>query len=116
MVFPTRRAGDSEWTDQYLQQVFDLLDWLISQFNVDTNRIYTGGVSEGVHAAWDSLGMRPDFFAAALLNAGLQGGKPASLIKQVPVWVACAADDSLGDTRLLIRSLRLAGGNPIYTE
>jgi hypothetical protein len=117
VVFPTRRAGDSGWTDQYLPQVFDLLDWLISQFNVDTNRIYTGGASEGVHAAWDSLGMRPDFFAAALLDAGWQGRKAASVIKQVPAWVACAADDGrVVDTRFLIRSLRQAGGNPIYTE
>jgi Ig-like domain-containing protein/prolyl oligopeptidase family protein len=117
VVFPSRRAGDNEWTDQYLQQVFDLLDWLITQFSVDTNRIYTQGASEGVHAAWDALGMRPDFFAAALLNAGWQGRKPASVIKQVPVWVACAADDGLVvDTRFLVRSLRLAGGNPIYTE
>jgi hypothetical protein len=117
LVFPTRRAGDSRWTDQYLPQVFDLLDWLITQFNVDTNRIYTGGASEGVHAAWDSLGMRPDFFAAALMHAGSKGSKPASVIKQVPFWVTCAADDSLVfDTRLLVRSLRQAGGNPIYTE
>lgn len=114
---PTRRAGDSGWTDQYLPQVFDLLDWLITQFNIDTNRIYIGGVSEGVHAAWDSLGMRPEFFAAALLSAGWQGSKPASLIKQVPVWAACAADDSqVFNTRLFVRSLRLAGGNTIYTE
>ena len=120
VVLPTRRAGDDrEWTDQYLQQVFDFLDWLITQFNIDTNRIYIGGASEGVHAAWDSLGMRPDFFAAARLSVGWQGSKPASLIKQVPAWVTCAADDAnvgVTSSRNLVGALRRAGGNPIYTE
>jgi predicted esterase len=119
VVFPTRRAGHSVWTDQYLPQVFDLLDWLITQFNIDTNRIYVGGVSDGVHAAWDSLGMRPDFFAAAFLSVGSPGSKPASVIRQVPAWVACAADDAIAgvtSSRNLVGALRRAGGNPIYTE
>jgi len=118
-VFPTRRAGDHDWTDQYLGQVSNLLDRLISQFNIDTNRVYVWGWSEGGHAVWDSLGLRPGFFAGAMILAGWQGNASVSAIKDVPLWVFCAADDEavgVSDSRALVAALRRAGGNPIYTE
>ncbi len=116
-VYPTRRVGDETWTDAYLRQVSALLDDLISRFSVDTNRIYVMGGSEGVHAAWDLMGMRPGVFAGAHLEAGWQGNSRAASIKDVPTWIFCARDDGLvGDTQLAVRALRLAGGNPIYTE
>ena len=118
-VFPTRSAGDHDWTDQYLGQVSNLLDRLTSQFNIDTNRVYVWGWSEGGHAVWDSLGLRPGFFAGAMILAGWQGNAGASIIKHVPLWAFHAADDSsvsVSESRSLVRSLRVAGGNTIYTE
>jgi hypothetical protein len=117
LVWPSRRAGDDSWTDQYLRQVSGLLDKLVAEFNVDTNRVYVGGASEGVHAAWDLIGMRPGFFAGAGLAAGWQASTRTAAIKDMPLWAWCAADDGLvADTRTWVRALRQAGGNPIYTE
>ncbi len=122
LVWPTRRAGDAygDWTPQYLQLVSDLLDHLLLQFSIDTNRVYMEGASQGFHAAWDLLGMRPGFFAASRICAGWQGiAYSAASIKDVPVWIWCAADDDYGqlpNTRTAVRALRLAGGKPIYTE
>ena len=117
VVWPARRVGDSEWTAQYLQQVLGLVDRLVSEFNVDTNRLYISGMSEGVHAVWDCLGSRPGFFAGATVLAGWQGSSSTLSIKGVPLWAFCAKDDSLVEgTRSLVRALRLAGGNPVYTE
>jgi predicted esterase len=120
-VWPARRAGDASvsWNDDYLRLVSGMLDTLISEFNVDTNRLYVSGYSEGVHAAWDMVGLRPGFFAAASVAAGWQGSTPAASLKDVPFWVWCARNDSsgqLGNTRSLISALRRIGGNPIYTE
>ena len=120
LLWPTRRAGDSSWTTGprgYLQQVSDLLDQLLLEFKVDTNRVYVTGGSEGLHAAWDLIGMRPGFFAAAYFQAGWSGSTPVRVIKDVPAWVWAAADDELVvNTRGLVDSLRRAGGKPIYTE
>jgi hypothetical protein len=70
-----------------------------------------------VHAVWDCLGSRPGFFAEAMVQAGWPGSKPVALIKDVPLWVACAADDRLvTDTRSLVSALLRAGGKPVYTE
>ncbi|MBI4325028.1 MAG: immunoglobulin domain-containing protein, partial [Chloroflexi bacterium] len=119
LVLPTRWKAGEDWTDQYLQLTSGMLDRLMSQFNIDTNRVYVAGGSQGVHAAWDLLGMRPGFFAAARVAGGWMGKVPATAIKDMPLWVGHAADDEMvnvGDSRTLVATLRRAGGNPIYTE
>ena len=121
LVWPARRAGDAYagWTAQYLQLLSGLLDHLLLQFSIDTNRIYVEGVSEGFHATWDLLAMRPGFFAAGRISAGLKGDTSAASIKDVPLWIWCARNDDYGqfpNTQQAIRALRLVGGNPIYTE
>jgi len=121
LVWPARRAGDAygDWNSQYMGLLSALLDHLLVQFSVDTNRIYVEGPSGGMHAAWDLLVMRPGFFAAGRFAAGWQGSFPATYLKDTPLWIWCAANDDAGqtaNTRQAVRSLRQAGGNPIYTE
>ena len=66
---------------------------------------------------WDCLGSRPDFFAGAMVQAGRQGNSSAASIKNVPIWAACARDDShVSNMRALVLALRQVGGYPIYTE
>jgi predicted esterase len=119
LVWPTRRVGDVTWFDLYLQQVSGLIDKLIADFSIDTNRVHIMGGSEGAHAAWDLVGMRPSFFASVCFAAGWSGAKSPSFIKDVPTWVWCAQNDEanqLSNTRTLVQALRNAGGKPIYTE
>lgn len=117
IAWPTRRPGDNSWTTAYLQLASGLLDKLTSEFNVDTNRVYVAGGSEGVHAAWDAINLKPGYFAAASLAAGWPGSAGAAAIKDLPLWAWCARDDGLVlDTRSFVGALRRAGGNVIYTE
>lgn len=119
VVWPARRAGDLyvNWNDSYLQLISGLLNSLISEFNIDTNRLYICGASEGVHAAWDLIGLRPSFFAAASVPAGWQGQTNPRFLKDLPIWVWAALDDGLSsESRSLVTSLRRVGGNPIYSE
>lgn len=118
VVYITRRAGDGDWTPQYLQQSAALLDELMASFSVDTNRVYVMGSSQAAPASWDLLRLRPGLFAAATLAAGWKGTAPAALIKDVPMRVWHAADDfvSVSGSRELVQALRQAGGHPIYTE
>jgi hypothetical protein len=119
LVWPTRRAGDLGWTPGYLLQVSQLLDLMMSNYNIDTNRVYVSGYSEGVHAAWDLMGLRPGFFAAVRSMSGWAGSTPAASIKEVPLWNFHAVDDEtvpVAGSRSLVRMLRNTGGCPIYTE
>lgn len=119
MVWPTRRVNDSDWSPSVLQQVLDLLDALQAEHSVDAQRIYLAGYSQGVHGVWDLLGLRPGFFAGALVWAGWMGSTPASEIVDVPLWAFHARDDSIvpvSDSQTLIAALRSAGGHPLYSE
>ncbi len=119
VVYPTRRAGNDAWSSQYVAQVADMLDDLIVRLSIDQDRIYVVGTSEGVHAAWDLMGLRPGLFAAATAAAGWKGNTAADAIKDVPLWVWHAADDpmvNVSQSRALVQALRQAGGRPIYTE
>lgn len=118
MVWPVRRAGDAygDWTPQYLQLISSFMDWFIPEHAVDTNRIYIDGYSQGMHAVWDLLAMRPGFFAAARIGAGKQGSFAADAIASVLLRAWCAEDDThITATREAVRSLLAAGGTPIYT-
>ncbi len=117
LVWPARRSGDDSWTAQYVQQILGLLDHLSAEFSVDANRIYIGGMSEGVHAVWDCLGSQPGFFAGGMVLAGASGSSSASSVARVPLWAFCALDDSASfSMTALVLSLRRAGGTPIYTQ
>jgi len=91
----------------------------MAAFSVDTNRVYVMGTSGGAHAAWDLLGLRPGLFAGATVASGWKGTTPAASIKDVPMRVWQAADDTVvnaSNSRDLVQALRRAGGHPIYTE
>lgn len=118
VLWPTMRAGGA-WDAAYVRQTTNLLDNFISRFNIDTNRIYVGGGSAGVRPAWDLMGLRPNFFAGAVLLAGGAGSTAASVIKSVPSWAVCAIDDewwSVGTIQEFVLRLRQVGSNAIYTE
>src|SRR6185503_4286528 len=94
LLWPARRAGDAnDWSPQYLQLTSGLLDQFLTEFSIDTNRVYLTGFSEGAHAAWDLIAMRPGLFAGAGLAAGWAGSTPPASIKNMPFWVWCARDD-----------------------
>lgn len=89
------------------------------QYHIDTNRIYVTGLSLGGFGAWDQITQNPSLYAAAVPLSG--GGDPslAPLITSVPVWNFHSANDSVVNvlfSREMITAVRLAGGNPIYTE
>jgi poly(3-hydroxybutyrate) depolymerase len=119
VLWPARRAGDAygDWSSHYLQLTLDLLDQFQTEFSIDTNRVYVTGFSQGSPAAWDLIAMRPGGFAGAGLAAGGAGSAPPAAIKHLPFWVWCARTDGVvRNTVSLVRALREAGGNPIYTE
>lgn len=84
---------DETTINPYLQKAMELIDKVVKEFPVDTDRIYVSGVSMGGYASWDAIERFPDKFAAAVILCG--GGDPsaANRIKGVPIRFFHGAKD-----------------------
>ena len=107
------------WGGDVQTQLFGLIDSLVGEFPIDTNRIYVTGLSMGGFASWDLPTARPSLFAASVPIAG--GGIPedAGRLLHLPVWNFHAATDgvvSVDFSRSMVDAMRRSGGHTIYTE
>lgn len=105
-------SRDLETANEILQHVMD-------EYNIDRNRIYSTGLSQGGYGTFNLNVRYPDLFAAMVPIAG--GGDPdkVHVLKDKPIWAFHAEDDPVipvEHTRNAINSIREAGGNPLYTE
>lgn len=124
------RWVDADWTPGYynqdtvqmsneLQTVHKLIQQIISDYPIDTNRLYITGLSMGAQGAWDFITRYPDLFAAAIPMSG--GGDPKKMerIKHLPLWVFHGTMDkavSVNGLRKVVTALKSHGSNVIFTE
>jgi predicted peptidase len=104
------------WTNQTLMA---LLDDVIANYRVDTNRIYLTGLSMGGFGTWSLAAAHPEKFAAIIPICG--GGKTADAQKlaALPIWVFHGAKDPtvpVERSREMVAAIKAAGGNVKYTE
>jgi predicted peptidase len=104
---------------QPLRLTLELIDQLVKDQPIDTDRIYITGLSMGGYGTWHALALRPDFFAAAVPVCGGADLKSADKIKSVPIWVFHGDKDNavpVARSREMVEALKKAGGEPKYTE
>lgn len=96
---------EGSWTDNpgtdsiFLPTLKELIDsYIEANPNIDTNRIYVGGCSNGGFMTMDLVLNYPDFFAAAYpiceayMDAGITDEQLES-IKKLPIWFVYAKND-----------------------
>ena len=54
----------------YGKMVIELIEYLIKEKNIDTDRIYIAGLSMGGYGTFELVSRRPDLFAAAVPICG----------------------------------------------
>ncbi|SFB12373.1 carboxylesterase family protein [Algoriphagus aquimarinus] len=99
--------------------VFEAIESLDSEENIDTNRRYITGVSRGGYGTWHFITKRPDLFAAAIPVCGEGDTTLASEITGVAVWAFHGKKDEnvpVSGSRDMIDAMRVTGKNPKYTE
>jgi len=112
-------AGASQY-----EQAWRTIDLLISRYNIDPDRIYIHGLSNGGSATWEVLNVRADLFAGILpmsatissnnliFNAQVQRAVP------IPSWIFQGGTDTNptpNETRQIVAKLRNAGASVKYT-
>lgn len=108
---------DDRWASETQQRrLLELLDHVIQQYPVDTDRIYLTGLSLGGYGAWTLASDHPERFAAVVPICG--GGDPAKAenLVAVPIWVFHGDQDRavpFQRSAEMVEAIKAAGGERI---
>ncbi|MEP6260216.1 MAG: prolyl oligopeptidase family serine peptidase [Gillisia sp.] len=98
-----------------LHLVMALLNSVISEEYVDTNRIYVGGLSMGGMGTFELLSRKPEIFAAAF---AICGGADPAIAKNYPpgfnIWIFHGENDNVvlpEYSKTMAREINSQGGN-----
>jgi len=116
VVSPQCSRGD--WWAHRVDVLINLLDDIVSHYNVDRGRIYLTGLSMGGYGTWDLARKYPERFAAVAPICGGGSADVAHNLVNVPVWAFHGAKDnvvSLKVSQEMVDAVNKAGGNAKLT-
>ena len=99
--------------------VIQLIDSLSHEFNIDSNRLYSTGLSMGGMGTWEMNLRYPTKFAACLPVCGVGDPSKADRILNKPIWAFHGSIDPsvpVEGSRNMISALKALGGTPKYSE
>lgn len=119
LFIPRYRTFEDMWIEEnYREMVIETLNDLIKEYNgnqdypnIDTNRLYLTGFSQGGIGTWNFIEHYPYKFAAAAPLSGFSEGpqnlKQAEEIKHIPIWIFNGdGDDGVAGSRLSFQMLK----------
>ncbi|MBN1766131.1 MAG: prolyl oligopeptidase family serine peptidase [Sedimentisphaerales bacterium] len=119
IVVSPQCPGDSWWPRE-TEVLEDLLKYIITEYDVDTERIYLTGLSMGGFGTWQMASEYPELFAAIAPICG--GGEVAQArlgrLNKVPIWAFHGADDNVVPvlrSQEMVDAVNKAGGNAKLT-
>ncbi|HEY0654259.1 MAG TPA: fibronectin type III domain-containing protein [Chryseosolibacter sp.] len=89
VLFPQNLNG---WDGAAAADAIRLVRLMLKKYNIDPNRVYINGVSNGGHGAYEAMLRAPWLFAAGALfsaadDAGITANKWESDISGIPLWI-----------------------------
>jgi predicted peptidase len=112
-----------KWSDEI---VLGLLDSVIAQYAVDTNRIYLTGLSMGGYGTWSLATTYPERFAAVAPICGGEGNIGAVLtmsdkakapaLKKLPIWAFHGGKDpvvAVEESERMVKILKESGNSDV---
>ncbi|MBQ4150589.1 MAG: hypothetical protein IJC81_02150 [Clostridia bacterium] len=112
---------------KYFCAAVELFDMFITDYRVDTSRVYLGGSSNGTGAVWNLLTLYPEVFAAAVPVSGARATDDyahaiAHRMKDIPIWAfhgdldTSESGSPVEGTRSIVKALREVDAKITYTE
>lgn len=118
VVFPQNESG---WKPHEINLAIEIVEALVEEYQIDPNRIYVHGLSDGAVGVWQIIQQRPDLFAATLPISGVPKDVKTynyGAMVHIPLWQFQGGEDT-GPTPWAseqnLENLREAGGTPRYT-
>lgn len=111
-----------QYCDQFRQADLDvplaLVDYVISNFDVDPERVYLTGLSMGGFGTWALACKHPERFAAIAPLCGGGSTDKACNLKSVPVWAFHGAQDKfvpVSRSEEMVNAVKACGGDARLT-
>jgi len=76
-----------------LKSVYNIVEGLIKEFSIDTDRLYIGGHSMGGYGSWDMITRFPNIYAAAIPLCGGCDPSQAEKIAHIGIWTFHGSSD-----------------------
>ena len=95
-----------------------LLDQVLHQLPIDTDRIYLTGLSMGGYATYEWASARPGTFAAIAPISGAGNPWDACALTRVPIWAFHGAQDDVvktADDQAMVDAIKGCGGDIKFT-
>ena len=87
-------------------------NYLITNYPVDTNRVYVTGLSSGGGSTWNALAGHFDKIAAAVPICGTQYiSNPSDFMQQTPIWTFHSFNDSVVSRNITITNTNRIANN-----
>lgn len=84
----------TDWHETSARQAIELTEYFLTNFSVDTSRVYAAGYSAGGETMSQAVSMRPDLYAAYLHGASQWDGDYAPIAENgVAVYIFMAEND-----------------------
>jgi hypothetical protein len=120
-LFPQSLNG---WTGGEAQDVIRIIRILVKKYNIDPDRIYVTGLSNGAHGAFEALKRAPWLFAAGIIMSAVTDGFITNVgmeedVAHIPLWIFQGGLDTNptpNRTKMFIRKFRDAGAVIRYSE
>ena len=110
-----RRSRELQKCEAYNKYVKALADYYVSEFAIDSTRIYVFGSSMGGQGVWSLLADYPDYFAAAMVaSGGYRGYHTAQLARTPIICTRGTLETRTEQVKQLIDDINLFGGNAVF--
>jgi predicted peptidase len=119
---PNQGWGNT-WTGKHseaTEKTLALVDSLVKQYNMNTDRLYLYGISMGGFGVFSIVAKEPRKFAAAYAICGGSDAKAADKLLSTPLWIFHGSDDDVVPVSLsrdVYQEMVNLGGTKVkYTE
>lgn len=109
----------AEKPSESAEATLELIDYMMKNYNIDSQRVYITGLSMGGFGTWEFIGRKPDLFAAAIPMAGYSDTSTVEKIKHIPIWVFHGDSDKYNPvqgSRNMYQLLKNSDAHVTYTE
>jgi predicted peptidase len=118
MIAPHVDSTDDFGTDARMEKTYELINYIIKNYNIDSSRIIVSGGSSGSRGAYRMAAQYKNLFSCMVIGSGILYQLYDDKLTHIPIWFFHGELDSITDYRDIERhanNINTLGGNAKVT-